>query len=249
MDAELAKSVMSLFADITTPASLDRQEAIDKVESVRRLLNSGSTAAIDIQQVVIFGTDVGERLRDLEAENSELIARLLEVSVPQAVGGYYRIDQFMTRLAARRGHTYAIRIDYVTATQTTPGVRVVRDEDINVWQREGRVPDWAYGQIDQLIWPPRMRRQHQFWTTAELDALCEFYSEDPSRTNTMLAEMLTRFGRPFTEQQVRAQLDRQRRKNRVSQYRTPKAEAVISKVEAAKVEAFVPKVEAVKVRR
>lgn len=224
MDTQIAATMLvALCEGIANPAMPDA-DLIEHVLSVRKQLDG---VPIDIKQVVINATDVGEQLRSLETINAQLAERLQEAeklsTMPKPENGCYTMEQFLTKLHCHRSETYAWRVDYIKATNTTPGVRAVRNEEIQQWRKKDEVPTWAYEEVSLLVFPKRKSGGHPTWKTTEYDYLCREYLIDPSRSNLLLSQMCSlEFGRPITEQAIKGSLDRLRKRNRIPERRPSK---------------------------
>jgi len=159
----------------------------------------------------------GDEIATLKAEICELRAaneRLeqtigsLRVEVarvhPEPVNASYTLDQFMLALALRLGRTYGWRTDYARATQDTPGSHTVSTDDIQKWQKEKRVPEWAYTQIEWLKFNHRLGRNGPEWSQDEVGFLVDEYKTDPHQKNVVLAAKCEeRFGRHISEQAIK----------------------------------------------
>ena len=142
---------------------------------------------------------------------------------PEPVNACYTLDQFMLALALKLGRTYGWRTDYARATQDTPGSHAVSTDDIQKWQREKRVPEWAYTQIGWLHFNHRLGRSGPDWSQDEVTFLVDEFGTDPHQKNVVLAvKCEQRFGRTISEQAIKGAVYRlgkqgilpQRRPNR-----------------------------------
>lgn len=123
---------------------------------------------------------------------------------PAPVNECYTLDQFMLALALKLGRTYGWRTDYARATQETPGSHTVSTDDIQKWQREKRVPEWAYTQIGWLKFNHRLGRSGPDWSQDEVSFLVTEYRSDPHQKNLVLATKCAQhFGRLITEQAIK----------------------------------------------
>lgn len=174
-----------------------------------------------LSESVLPSSIITQRITDLEDQIAILTTRL---TPHQPDNGFYTIDQFITALIRKRGRSYGFRVDYVTASSTTPGCRAVKTEEFHKWQQSKEVPDWAYDQIDRLVFPDRKGKKGQTpWTVGEYDFLAKGYTLDPSKSNLDFAIMCTKeFGRSITEEAIKGALDRLRKRKRISKYRPKK---------------------------
>ncbi len=144
-------------------------------------------------------------------------------SVP--VDGCYLLNDFLHTLACRRGQTYGWRIDYIKASETSPGCRSVKSDDIQKWQKTQLVPVWAYDQIAKLVFPKRKGENGPDWTPEEFDHMIELYLDSIKNggkpiSNAKLAEQCSnKFGRKITENSIKGAIDRQRKKGRLPLFR------------------------------
>lgn len=145
--------------------------------------------------------DLRCKVRHLEDDNRRLhqtIAQLqqqVEITHPEPVGAYYTLNQFMVALAARRRRTYGWRIDYAQATEQTPGCYRVSTDDIQKWQKEDRVPEQAFMQIDWLHYPVRAGKSSPKpeWKPHEVDFLITLCKANPSEPNASLAKQCAEY--------------------------------------------------------
>lgn len=213
----------------------DEREVLDSVVQVKEYLErirreiddmSDQIPVAILQQVVFRDRDVDERLnRILAQENAELRERL-EVSPRQAVAisdekgnRFYTIEEFIAALHIKMGRTYGWRMDLVTAT-LAPDVRPVKNEDIQKWQRTKQVPEWAFQQVDKLLFVKRMGQSGERWTDDNFLFLEDLYIADPTTSNDILAQKCSEhFGRNITPDSVKGTLDRRRKLGRLDRYR------------------------------
>jgi hypothetical protein len=123
---------------------------------------------------------------------------------PEPINASYSLDQFILALAMKLGRTYGWRTDYVRATKDTPDSHTVNTDDIQKWQREKRVPEWAYTQIEWLQFNHRMGHSGPDWSNDEVSFLVDEYKSDPHQKNVVLAiKCEQRFGRSISEQAIK----------------------------------------------
>jgi len=171
------------------------------VERWREDDNSVSSLRCQIQAL----KDANDCLEEQVNALRDQVAR----TTPEPVNNYYTIEQFMVALASKMGRTYGWRTDYVKATHETPGCQKVETDDIQKWQKERRVPDWAYQQIEMLEFRVRMGRTGPEWKEDEVEYLIGEYMTDPHQPNALLAEKcMQRFGRDITEQAIKGAIYR-----------------------------------------
>jgi hypothetical protein len=136
---------------------------------------------------------------------------------------YYTFDQFLSALQVRMRGTYAWKTGYAKATVKTPGCEEVRTEDIQKWQKSDKVPVRAYEQISILSFEKREGKGAPPWTKQNIAFLVEQYNGkpgDPTKSNAVLAKLCTEeFGRLITENAVKGQVDRCRKKKMIAEYR------------------------------
>jgi len=178
------------------------------------------------------GVEVGwlrSQIQELKTANDRLeeqvntLRGLIADTVPEPVNDHYTIEQFMLRLASKMGRTYGWRTDYAKATHETTGCQPVDTDDIQKWQKERRVPDWAYRQIDLLEFRMRMGRAGPEWKADEVDYLIAEYQADPHQPNATLAtKCMKQFGRDISEQAIKGAIYRLGQTGRLPQHRPPK---------------------------
>jgi len=162
----------------------------------------------------------------LEVDNARLTQRIHELQEqlallnPAPVNQSYSFEQFMQALSARLGRTYGSRTDYANATRQTPGSRVVSTDEIQRWQKEGRVPEDVYVQVSWLHYAPRSSPKSPDWATEELDHLVTLYHGDPHQSNAVLAGKCSEeFRRSITESAIRGQIYRLGKAGRLPAHR------------------------------
>jgi hypothetical protein len=151
----------------------------------------------------------------LEKKVSELLAQQARMS-PEPVDHSYTMEQFMLALATKRGRTYGWRTDYARATQETPGCRVVHTDDIQKWQKDNRVPEWAVDQISRMSFKQRIGRAGPEWKPGEVQFLIDLCIANPREPNASLANKCQeRFGRDITESSIKGAKFRLNRQGRL----------------------------------
>jgi hypothetical protein len=96
----------------------------------------------------------------------------------------------------------------------------VSTDDIQKWQRDKRVPEWAYTQIGWLQFNHRLGRSGPDWSQDEVTFLVEEYRTDPSQKNLVLAvKCEQRFGRTISEQAIKGAVYRLGRRGILPQRR------------------------------
>lgn len=198
------------------------------MDAATQLLDSPLTGEeLDHDEVA----DLKSKIRGLEDDNRRLqatIARLqqqAEIANPAPVNAHYTVKQFMVALAARRRCTYGWKKDYAQATEETPDCFRVSTDDIQKWQKEDRVPEQAFVQIDWLRYPVRTGKSppKPNWSEDNLEYLIREYQADPHQPNAGLAKKCTaHFGRTISEQAIKGALFRLGEANRLPKQRPPK---------------------------
>jgi hypothetical protein len=185
--------------------------------------------SVILTKIVFRDPEMDAKLQHLEDEARELRDRIEKAStIPHPIADekgdlYYTLEEFLAALQVKMGRTYGWRVDYVTASTETPEVHQARNEDIQKWQRTKKVPDWAFDQIDKLVFTKRVGQGGRQWSNQEGDYLVGFYVSDPTMSNASFANICTKhFGRKITENAIRGALDRLRDKGRIERYRPPK---------------------------
>ena len=212
---EIAETVLTLFDQIAQ--ATDDNDVLVGAFQLRQQLG-GSVPSIIIKQWRIAGTTL---------------------PIPLSDNGYYDLEQFVAALHCKMGRTYGWRVDYIKATLATPECRNVKNEEIQRWQQTKKVPDWAFEQIDRLIFPPRKGELGPAWSSIEYDFLVDLYTgkamkengevhqTSSSTSNAVFAGICsTRFGRNITENSIKGAIDRQRKKDRLPKRRNSKPVAV-----------------------
>lgn len=182
--------------------------------------------------------DVGEptevmtlraKVKELSDDNERLLATIdvlkgkMAFSNPEPINQTYTLDQFMVRIAAHRGRTYGWKIDYVTATANTPGSQPVSTDDIGRWQKNQRVPEWAYAQIEWLKFPKRIGRAHPEWSDDDVEFLVDLCVTDPHETNSKLAKKCTaHFDREISPNAIKGARYRLAQMGRLPEHRPPR---------------------------
>jgi hypothetical protein len=88
------------------------------------------------------------------------------------------------------------------------------------WRANNQFPLYVVEQINAMSSDDMLCRGPR-WTEDERQYLVDLYTADPSRSNKTLADACsTQFGRLITECSIKGELDRQRKKGRVSPYRS-----------------------------
>lgn len=169
------------------------------------------------------------KVKELSDDNQKLLATVQELrermafSDPEPVNETYSLDQFMVRIAARRGRTYGWKTDYAIATATTPGSQPVSLDEIGKWQKEQRVPVWAYVQIEWLKFPKRIGRQRPEWTDDNIDYLVDLCITDPHESNNRLAAKCTaHFEREISPNSIKGARFRLAQMGRLPEHRPPR---------------------------
>ncbi len=225
--SEVAETVLELFDQIA--ASSDDGEVLATVATVRQQLG-GKPPSIIIKEAVIDGHG---RIKELEEKLQAMAV------TPQAENGFYDLEDFVAALHKKMGRTYGWRVDYVQATQETPDCRKVKNEEIQRWQQTRKVPDWAFEQIEKLVFQQRKGENGPPWSQGEYDFLVALYNGEatskletgdekhqikqgdkyPTNSTTSNAEFARicsqEFGRPITENAIKGGIDRQRKKGRL----------------------------------
>jgi hypothetical protein len=168
-------------------------------------------SALEPDEIALLRGKVRQLERDNEqlTETVERLRQQMTLSNPEPVDQKYSMDQFMLKLGTKRGRTYAWRSDYARATTVTPGCQVVTTDDIQKWQKEKRVPDWAYLQIDWLEYPNRSSQANEDWSDANDGFLVKLYVVNPHVSNAVLAAKCTQhFGRCISEQAIKGKIYR-----------------------------------------
>ena len=176
--------------------------------------------------------DVGAlriQVERLSNDNRKLLATVedlrgkMAIINPEPINETYTLDQFMVAIAARRGRTYGWKIDYAQATANTPGSHPVTTDEIGKWQKDQRVPIWAYAQIEWLQFPKRIGRQRPEWTDDNIDFLVELCLSDPRQSNNRLAAKCSEhFDREITPNSIKGQLFRLGQIGRLPEHRPPR---------------------------
>jgi hypothetical protein len=172
--------------------------------------------------------DLKSQIEELKAANDRLeqtvnALRNQQTAQPEPVDHTYTIEQFMVALASKLGRTYGWKTDYAQATKDTPGSHSVDTDDIHRWQKERRVPDWAYTQIAVLDFRARIGRGAPEWKSDEVQHLVNLYQADPHEPNASLANKCSdHFGREITEQAIKGAVYRLGRQGRLPLQRPPR---------------------------
>lgn len=207
MDVQAVETLLALFDEVTLAPS---EEAVISLK-------------VAVQGVIVDLNDKVQILQDQETTLRVQLEEMQQMALPKPVDGFYTLEEFTGALLRKRGQTYGWKVDYVTATNT-PDCRVAKNEDIQAWQKTNKVPDWAFEQIDRLIFPKRTGKKGQPpWLETEYDYLEFIYKEDPTRSNIVLVDLCTKkFGRSINEPAIKGALDRLRKKGRIDKYRPKK---------------------------
>jgi hypothetical protein len=171
--------------------------------------------------------DLRNQIDDLKLLNDRLEQTVIELRTqmvqnsPLPINETYTIEQFMLALATKLGRTYGWRTDYALATKNTPGCHEVNTDDIQRWQKQRRVPDWAFAQIDALHYRIRIGHSNPEWKPDEVQYLIDLYRADPHESNASLAaKCKLRFGRDINEQSIKGAVYRLGRQGRLPQHRS-----------------------------
>jgi hypothetical protein len=144
-------------------------------------------------------------------------------ALPEPIDHKYTFPQFMLALAAKRGRTYGWKTDYAQATRDTPGCQVVGADDIQRWQRERHVPDWAYQQIEILDYRDRKGQSAPEWKSDEVQYLIDLYQADPHESNASLAaKCQEHFDRPVNVPAIKGMVHRLGEQDRLPRHRPPR---------------------------
>jgi hypothetical protein len=134
-------------------------------------------------------------------------------AVEVAKNGYYSMGYFLSKLFVKMRRSYGWRTDYLKATETTPGCTPVTNETVQKWQSANRVPTWAVDQIDQLLFSKRSGQSGPVWTSENKEFLITIFTNDPSLSNIELAALCSaEFGRTITENSIKGEIDRSRKR-------------------------------------
>ena len=195
---------------------------IDRIRTSERV-RANMQEAIDSDEEVNLLRSQIEELKDandrLEATVNKLRSEATHIV---AVDDHYSMDQFLVAITAKKGGMYGWKVDYVQAS-TASDCREVSFEDIHRWQKEGRVPDWAYTQIERMEFPERIGRSGPSWRQEELEHLIQLYTADPHETNASLAAKCSeRYGTQRSEQSIKGVIYRLGRQGRLPMYRPVK---------------------------
>lgn len=220
---ETANTVLSLFDQIVS--ATDDGEILAKVASVRQHLG-GEIPSIVIKQLVVEGEQTKQAAVEFPIED-----------------GFYDLADFLAALQRKMGRTYGWRVDLVKATMDTEGVRPVKNEEIQRWQQEKRVPEWAMAQLPKLVFGRRKGENGPPWSSKEYDflvalykgaAICSLPEGDPTYgtkkddkyptdSDTSNAEFSricsNEFGRTITENGIKGAIDRRRKRGELPEYR------------------------------
>ena len=224
-------TILTMFDRITheSTSELDRNQTI---EGLRRKLHGelpsaflNGTASED-HLAVIYQDEIAQlrqQLVEAESKNVELETSMLVMRSqlrPQAVGGFYTMEQFMAALARKLGRTYGWRVDYVEATKQTPGAVLVETTTIQHWQIQRLVPEVYYDQIEMLQFRKRIGKSCPEWSNDDYDYLEEQYKENPTQKNRALAAKCSEhFERDINENSIRGAVDRLRKNGRLPERR------------------------------
>ena len=169
------------------------------------------------------------KIDELRSDNERLLATVetlrekMVFSNPEPVNDTYTLDQFMVAIATRRGRTYGWKTDYAIATVNTPGCHQVSTDDIGKWQKDHRVPEWAYLQIEWLIFPTRIGRSRPEWSEDNIDYLVELCVADPRESNNKLAAKCTaHFDREISPNSIKGARYRLAQIGRLPDHRPPR---------------------------
>ena len=234
MDAHIqtAETLLSLLERIVEPTTPDAN-VIEATSAIRVHLNGipqGDGPAINVKWIVLHGTDIGKQLAALETEKNSLTARIAlfeSDSVTQSENGNYPLETFLAALQRKMGRTYGWRVDYVlataTAAQANPNVKVVKNEEIQKWQKDKEVPAWAFERIPLLVFQKRKGEGSPPWKSNDYTFLATLYLEDQHKSNAYLATVCgQKFDREITENAIKGALDRLRKKGSIPVKRPPK---------------------------
>ena len=170
-----------------------------------------------------------DKVRELTESNERLLATIddlrgkMAFSNPEPVNDTYTLDQFIVKVTTIRGRAYGWKTDYAMATANTPGSHRVSTDDIGKWQKEKRVPDWAYAQIEWLKYPTRIGRARPEWTDNDVEYLVDLCITDPHETNGKLAEKCTaHFDREITSGAIKGARFRLAQIGRLPEHRPPR---------------------------
>jgi hypothetical protein len=198
-------------------AQLDKQPGADLEAKLVALVQSwGSTESDELRTQI----DVLRVKNDhLERTVDELRGQVAKI-VPEPIDNFYTMAQFMLRLASKLGRTYGWKTDYALATLNTPSCHEVKLDDIARWQKDKRVPDWAYTQIEILDFRVRIGRNSPEWRAEEIQFLIDLYLADPHESNASLAAKCSeRFDRPITPDSIKGIIYRLGRQGRLPTHR------------------------------
>ena len=187
---------------------------------------------MDADELILEEEDVlalRQKVKELSDDNQKLLATVQELrelmafSNPEPVNETYSFDQFMVRIAARRGRTYGWKTDYAIATATSPGSQPVTTDEIAKWQKEHRVPVWAFTQIEWLQFPKRIGRTRPEWTDDNIEYLVDLCIADPHESNNRLAAKCTaRFEREISPNSIKGARFRLAQMGRLPDHRPPR---------------------------
>jgi hypothetical protein len=167
-----------------------------------------------------------DRLKEANDRLEETVTRLrnqVTRVAPEPVDHTYTIEQFMLALATKLGRTYGWRTDYARASKETPGSHEVALDDIQKWQKDKRVPEWAFTQIETLEFHLRIGRSGPEWKPSETQYLIEIYRANPRESNASFAsKCVLRFGRDVSEQAIKGAIYRLGQQGRLPAHRPPK---------------------------
>ena len=230
-------TILTMFDRITheSTTELDRNQTI---EGLRRRLHGQLPSSVlkgvatDEQLATIYQDEITllrQQLVEAESKNAELETSMHEIRSqlkPQAVSGFYTMEQFMAALARKLGRTYGWRVDYVEATKQTPGATLVETTTIQHWQTQRLVPALYYDQIETLLFRKRVGKSCPEWSNENYDYLEALYKEDPAQKNRALAEKCSEhFDRDINENSIRGAVDRLRKSGRLPERRPGREKA------------------------
>jgi hypothetical protein len=204
-----------------TPGSDVEQKLRVFIERVRSNMQQGTS---DEEIGVLRGQieSLKEANDRLEATVNKLRSEAAQIA-PVAIDQTYSLDQFLLAVTMKKGGTYGWKVDYVQASHDTPGCREVEIDDIQRWQKDGRVPDWAYNQIEQMDFPERVGRSAPSWKSQEVDYLIQLYTANPHESNASFAAKCSeRYGTPRSEQSIKGAIYRLGRQGRLPPHRPAK---------------------------
>jgi hypothetical protein len=179
--------------------------------------NSANSDLVATQQANIL--ELSHQLSDLLVENAGYELKIAELNAliaslqrsNQSPNGFTMQD-FLGVLVAKMRRSYGWKIDYITASHTTPECVPVENETIQAWQKTDKVPEWAIVQIDKMVFRKRRGSVGPTWTDDNQSFLIETCQQNPALKYKELAQICTRhFGRTLTENGIKGKVDRLRK--------------------------------------